>query len=85
MKDETIIKDEHRQEVVRIFRKLVASGVINRDAAITKILRDYPHFFHQPTEADIVKIARAEMNDEIRQRARAGVQSNRLADAIFRG
>jgi hypothetical protein len=85
MNNETIIKPEHQQEVVRIFRKLVASGVINRDAAIVKILRDYPHFFHQPTEADIVKIARAEMNDEIRQRARAGVQSNRLADAIFRG
>jgi hypothetical protein len=70
---------------VRIFRKLVASGVINRDAAIAKILRDFPQFFHQPTEADIAKISRSEMNAEIRSRARAGVQSNKLADDFFRG
>jgi hypothetical protein len=82
MNDETIIKPEHRQEVVRIFRKLVASGVINRDAAIAKITRDFPHFFHQPTEADIAKISREELNSEIRRRAQ---QTNKLADAIFRG
>jgi hypothetical protein len=81
MENETIIKPEHQKEVVLIFRKLVASGTINKDAAITKILRDFPHFFHQPTEADIAKISRSELNDEIRRRA--GVQSNRLADGIF--
>ncbi len=85
MNNETIIKDEHQQEVVRIFRKLIASGVINKDAAIAKITRDFPHFFHQPTEDDIAKISRDELNDSIRQRARAGVQSNKLADRIFRG
>jgi hypothetical protein len=85
MNDETIIKPEHQQEVVRIFRKLVASGVINKDAAIAKILRDFPQFFVMPTEADIMKISRSELNDEIRSRARAGVQSNKLADGFFRG
>ncbi len=83
MDNETIIKPEHEKEVVRIFRKIVASGVINKDAAITKILRDFPHYFHQPTDADIVKISRTALNDEIRQRARAGVQSDKLADRIF--
>jgi hypothetical protein len=83
MNDETIIKPEHEKEVVRIFRKLIASGVLDSDKAITKILRDYPHYFHQPTPDDIVKISRTELNDEIRQRARAGVQSNKLADRIF--
>jgi hypothetical protein len=85
MKTETTIKAEHKEAVVRIFRKLVASGVLDSDKAITKILRDYPQYFHQPTDADIMKISRSEMNDEIRQRARAGVQSSKLADRIFRG
>ncbi len=85
MENETIIKNENKEEVVRIFRKLVASGVLDSDKAITKILRDYPHFFHQPTEDDIAKISREELNSEIRSRARAGVQSSKLADRIFRG
>jgi ribosomal 50S subunit-associated protein YjgA (DUF615 family) len=83
MDNETIIKTEHQQEVVQIFRKLIASGVLDSDKAITKILRDYPHYFHQPSADDIVKTSRSELNDEIRQRARAGVQSNKLADRIF--
>ena len=82
MENETIIKPEHQKEVVRIFRKIVASGAINKDAAITKILRDYPQYFHQPTPDDIMKISRSEMNSEIRRRA--GVQSNRLSIDIFR-
>ena len=81
MDNETIIKPEHEKEVVRIFRKIVASGVINKDAAITKILRDFPHYFHQPTPDDIVKISHSTMNDEMRARAR---QSNRLSIDIFR-
>jgi len=81
MDNETIIKAEHEKEVVRIFRKIVASGVINKDAAITKILRDFPHYFHQPTPNDIAKISRSELNSEIRRRAQ---QTNRLADDIFR-
>jgi hypothetical protein len=83
MDNETIIKPEHQQEVVRIFRKIVASGAINKDAAISKILRDFPHYFRQPTDADIVKISRSELNDEIRRRAGAGVQSSKLADRLF--
>jgi hypothetical protein len=85
MNNETIIKDAHQQEVVRIFRKLVASGVINKDAAIAKILRDFPQFFIMPTPDDIAKTSRDELNDSIRQRARAGLRTNKLADAIFRG
>jgi hypothetical protein len=80
MDNETIIKPEHQQEVVRIFRKIVASGAINKDAAIAKILRDFPHYFHQPSADDIVKMSRTELNDEIRQRAR---QTNKFADSFF--
>ncbi len=83
MNNETIIKPEHQTEVVQIFRKLIASGVLDSDKAITKILRDYPHYFHQPTEADIVNLSRAELNGEIRRRAGAGVQSNRLSIDFF--
>jgi len=82
MNNETI-KPEHQQEVVRIFRKIVASGAINKDAAIAKILRDYPNYFHQPTPDDLAKISRSELNSEIRRRAVAGPQSNSLADRIF--
>jgi hypothetical protein len=80
MENENIIKAENQKEVVQIFRKIVASGVINKDAAITKILRDYPHFFHQPTPDDIAKISRSELNDEIRRRAR---QPNKLTIDLF--
>jgi hypothetical protein len=80
MKNEKIIKNE--KEIVRIFRKLTASGDINDDRAIEIIMRDYPHFFHQPTADEIKKSFHAAMNDEIRSRAQ---QTNRLADDIFRG
>jgi F420-0:gamma-glutamyl ligase-like protein len=83
MENEKTIKSEHQQEVVRIFRKLIASGAINKDAAITKILRDFPHYFHQPTPDDIEKISRSELNSEIRRRAGAGVQSNKLPIDFF--
>ncbi len=85
MENEKVIKSENKEEVVRIFRKLVASGVLDSDKAITKILRDFPNYFHQPTDDDIAKISRSEMNAAIRERAREGVQSNKLADRIFRG
>ncbi len=83
METEKIIKAEHAEEIRTIFRKLIASGVLDSDKAINKIMRDFPHYFHQPTADDIVKISRTALNAEIRQRARAGVQSNRLADRIF--
>ncbi len=83
MNNETIIKPEHEKEVVQIFRKLIASGVLDSDKAIAKILRDYPHYFHQPTPDDLAKVSRSELNDEIRERARAGLQSDKLADRIF--
>jgi hypothetical protein len=83
MNNETIIKPEHAEEIRTIFRKLIASGAINKDAAITKILRDYPQYFHQPTPDDIAKFSRAELNDEIRRRAVAGPQSNGISDRIF--
>ena len=83
MNNEKIIKSEHEKEVASIFRKLIASGALDSDKAITKIMRDYPHYFHQPTPDDIAKISRAELNDEIRRRAVAGPQPNKLADRIF--
>jgi hypothetical protein len=82
MENEKIIKTEYKEEVVRIFRKLTASGVLDSDKAITKIIRDYPQYFHQATPDDIAKISRSELNSDIRRRAR---QPNKLADDIFRG
>jgi hypothetical protein len=80
----TIFKTgKDKKEFMRIFRKITMSGDINDDRAIEILLRDYPHFFHQPTENDLLQISRSELNDEIRQRARAGVQTNRLAGGIF--
>jgi len=69
MNNEKIIKPENEKEVVRIFRKITMSGAISGDVALEKIMRDYPHFFRQPTENDIVKISHSAMNDEIRRRA----------------
>jgi hypothetical protein len=80
MNNEKIIKAENEKEIVRIFRKLTASGVLDSDKAITKIMRDYPNYFHQPTADEVKKSFHAVMNDEIRSRAR---QSNRLANDIF--
>ncbi len=82
MENEKIIKPEYKEEVVRIFRKLTASGVLDSDKAITKIIRDNPHFFHQPTADELKKISHSTMNAEIRSRAQ---QTSRLADDIFRG
>jgi hypothetical protein len=81
----TIFKtDAHREEFLRAFKKLTMSGAVTKDAAIEKLIRDNPNYFHQPTADDIVKISRSELNGEIRQRARAGVQSNRATYDIFR-
>jgi hypothetical protein len=79
----TIFKsDAHREEFVAAFRKITMSGAINDDRAIEIIMRDNPHFFHQPTADEIKKISHSAMNGEIRLRAQ---QTNRLADDIFRG
>jgi hypothetical protein len=58
---------------------------INDDRAIEIILRDYPHFFRHPTANEVKRTFNDALNNEIRLRARAGVQSNRIADRIFRG
>jgi hypothetical protein len=80
MKNEKIIKSENEKEIVRIFRQLTASGVVNKDAAIEKIMRDYPQFFRQPSENEVKQTFNSVMNSEIRSRAQ---QTNRLADGIF--
>ncbi len=74
--------ERDKEEFVRIFRKLTASGMLDSDRAITKIIRDYPQYFHQATPDDIAKISRSELNSNIRRRAQ---QNTRLADDIFRG
>jgi hypothetical protein len=82
----TIFKTEKdKKEFVRLFRKITMSGDINDDRAVEIIMRDNPHFFHQPTENEVKRTFNDVLNDEIRLRARAGVQSNRIADRIFRG
>jgi hypothetical protein len=65
----TFNSEEHKKEFVLAFRKLTMSGAVSQDAAIEKLIRDNPHFFHQPTQDDIVKISHSEMNAEIRKRA----------------
>jgi hypothetical protein len=82
MNNEKIIKSEHEKEIRTIFRKLIASGVLDADKAITKIMRDFPHFFRVPTADELKKSSHEAMNDAIRSRAR---QSNRLSIDIFRG
>ncbi len=80
MGTEKIIKSEHEKEIRTIFRKLIASGVLDSDRAIEKIMRDFPHFFRVPTENEVKQTFNDVLNSEIRRRAR---QSNRLGDGIF--
>jgi lysophospholipase L1-like esterase len=80
MENEKIIKSENEKEIVRIFRKLTASGVVNGDKAAEIIMRDYPHFFRHPTENEVKQTFNSVMNSELRARAQ---QTNRLADGIF--
>ncbi len=80
MNNETIIKPEHKKDVVLIFRKLIASGVLDSDKAITKIMRDYPHFFRVPDEDEVKRTFNDVLNAEIRSRAR---QTNKFADSFF--
>jgi hypothetical protein len=78
----SIFTDEkYKKEFVRAFRKMTMSGVVSRDVAIEKLIRENPNCFHQPTEDELKKISHSAMNDEMR--ARAG-QSNRLSIDIFR-
>jgi hypothetical protein len=77
----TIFKTEKdKKEFVAAFRKLTMSGAVSQDAAIEKLIRDNPNYFHQQTADEAKKSFHAAMNDEIRVRAR---QSNRLGDGIF--
>jgi len=80
MDNEKIIKKENEQEIVRIFRKITASGVVNGDKAAEIIMRDFPNFFREPTSDELKKISHSAMNDEMRSRA---LQTNRLGDGIF--
>jgi hypothetical protein len=82
MNNEKIIKAENEKEIVRIFRNLTASGVVDGDKAAEIIMRDYPHFFRQPTENEVKQTFNSVMNDAIRARAQ---QTNRLANDLFRG
>jgi hypothetical protein len=66
----TIFKSEKdKKEFVAAFRQMTMSGAINKDVAIEKLIRNNPHFFHQPTEAELKKISHSAMNDEMRARA----------------
>jgi hypothetical protein len=80
MGTEKIIKSGHEKEIRTIFRKLIASGVLDSDKAITKIMRDFPHFFRQPSENEVKQTFNDVLNSEIRSRAR---QSNKLSIDIF--
>jgi hypothetical protein len=71
--------EKDKEEFMRVFRKITMSGDINDDRAIEIIMRDHPHFFHQPTADEIKKSFHAAMNDEIRARA----QQTNLPTASF--
>ena len=78
----SIFTDEkHKKEFVAAFRKLTASGAVTKDAAIEKLIRNNPNYFHQPTADELKKISHSAMNDEMRARAQ---QSNKLSIDIFR-
>ena len=66
----TIFKTEKdKKEFVRAFKKLTMSGVVSQDAAIEKLIKSNPHYFHQPTADELKKISHSAMNDEMRARA----------------
>ncbi len=66
----TIFKTEKdKKEFFAAFRKMTMSGVINKDVAIEKLIRNNPNYFHQPTEDELKKISHSAMNDEMRARA----------------
>jgi hypothetical protein len=80
METEKIIKAEHEEEIRTIFRKLIASGSLDSDKAIEKIMRDYPHYFRVPDEDEVKRTFNDVLNSEIRARAR---QTNKFADSLF--
>jgi hypothetical protein len=77
----TIFKsDAHREEFLRAFKNLTMSGAVTKDAAIEKLIRDNPNYFHQPSADELKKISHSEMNDAMR----AGAQANKLSIDFFR-
>ncbi len=77
----SIFTDEkYKKEFVAAFRKMTMSGAINKDAVIEKLIKSNPHYFHQPTPDDIVKISHSEMNAAMRAGA---LQTNKFADSFF--
>jgi hypothetical protein len=77
----TIFKTEkHKKEFVAAFRKMTMSGVVTKEAAIEKLIRNNPHYFHQPTPDELKKISHSAMNGEMRARA---LQTNKFADSFF--
>ncbi len=62
--------EKDKKEFVAAFRKMTMSGVVSQDVAIEKLIRDNPHYFHQPTEAELKKSFNATMNEKIRELAR---------------
>jgi hypothetical protein len=72
--------EKDKKEFVAAFRKLTMSGAVSEDVAVEKLIRNNPDFFYKPTEDELKKIARAELNDEIRSRAR---QPNKLTIDLF--
>jgi hypothetical protein len=72
--------EKDKKEFVAAFRKMTMSGAVSQDAAIAKLIRNNPNYFHQPSADELKKSFHAAMNGEMRARAR---QSNRLSIDIF--
>jgi hypothetical protein len=81
MNNEKIIKPENEDEILRIFRKITMSGAVDKAKALEIIIRDFPHFFREPSENEVKRTFNDAMNAELR--ARALQQTSRLADRIF--
>ncbi len=71
----TFKTEEHKKEFVAAFKKLTMSGAVSQDVAIARLIKNNPHFFHQPDEAETKKNFNAAMNQQIRSRA---LQQNNL-------
>jgi len=76
----TFKTDAHREKFVRALKKMTMSGVVSRDVAIEKLIRDNPNYFHQPTADELKKISHSALNGEMRARA---LRTNIFADSFF--
>jgi hypothetical protein len=72
--------EKDKKEFVAAFKKMTMSGVVTKDRAIEKLIRNNPNYFDQPTADELKKISHSAMNDEMRARA---LRTNKFTDSFF--